>query len=83
MYTPEGGCVQCCLVFSAGIASRILAQILASFARSPGRSIRAYVCIAVRSTGQLAEEVGLVHVVLERLVAIDEDYGDFVGELAA
>ena len=36
-----------------------------------------------RSAGQFAEEVGFVHAVLEGFAAVDEDYGDFVGELAA
>jgi NAD(P)-dependent dehydrogenase (short-subunit alcohol dehydrogenase family) len=43
-----------------------------------GASIRAR-----RSVGEFAEEVGFVHAVLEGFAAVDEDYGDFVGELAA
>ena len=35
------------------------------------------------SAGEFAEEVGFVHVVLEGFAAVDEDYRDFVGELAA
>jgi hypothetical protein len=35
------------------------------------------------SAGELAEEIGFVHAVLEGFAAIDEDYRDFVGELAA
>jgi len=35
------------------------------------------------SAGELAEEVGFVHAVLEGFAAVDEDYGDLVGELAA
>jgi hypothetical protein len=35
------------------------------------------------SAGEFAEEVGLVHAVLEGFVAVDEDDGNFVGELAA
>jgi hypothetical protein len=37
----------------------------------------------LRSTGELAEEVGFVHAVLEGFVAVDEDDRNFVGELAA
>ncbi|HWY56338.1 MAG TPA: hypothetical protein VNZ03_17870 [Terriglobales bacterium] len=33
--------------------------------------------------GQFAEEVGFVHVVLEGFATINENNGDFVGELAA
>ena len=33
--------------------------------------------------GQLAQEFALIHVVLEGFAAVDEDDGDFVGELAA
>ena len=36
-----------------------------------------------RSSGKLAQEVGFVHAVLEGFAAVDEDDGDFVGELAA
>jgi hypothetical protein len=35
------------------------------------------------SAGELAEEVGLVHAVLEGFAAVDEHDGDLVGELAA
>ena len=35
------------------------------------------------SAGEFAEEVGLVHPVLEGFAAVDEDDGDLVGELAA
>jgi hypothetical protein len=35
------------------------------------------------STGQLAQEVLLVHAVLESFAAVDEDDGDFVGVAAA
>ena len=34
-------------------------------------------------TGQLAQELVLVHAVFEGFAAVDEDYWDFVGELAA
>src|ERR1700683_1753703 len=37
----------------------------------------------LRSAGEFAEEVGFVHAVLEGFAAVDEDYGDFIGELAA
>jgi hypothetical protein len=33
--------------------------------------------------GEFAQEFLLVHAVLEGLPAVDEDYGDFVGELTA
>ena len=35
------------------------------------------------STGQLAQEVAFVHAIFEGFAAVDEDYGDLVGELAA
>jgi hypothetical protein len=35
------------------------------------------------SAGEFAEEVGFVHAVLEGFAAVNEDDGDFVGELAA
>jgi hypothetical protein len=35
------------------------------------------------SAGQLAKEVGFVHAVFEGFAAVDEDDGDFVGELTA
>jgi hypothetical protein len=35
------------------------------------------------SAGEFAEEVGLVHAVLEGFATVDEDDGDLVGELAA
>jgi hypothetical protein len=35
------------------------------------------------SAGEFAEEVGFFHVVLEGFAAVDEDYRNFVGELAA
>ncbi len=35
------------------------------------------------SAGEFAEEVGFVHAVLEGFASVDEDDGDFVGELAA
>jgi hypothetical protein len=34
-----------------------------------------------RSAAEFAEEVGLVHAVLKGFAAVDEDYGDLVGEL--
>jgi hypothetical protein len=34
-----------------------------------------------RSAGEFAEEVGLVHAVLKGFTAVDEDYGNLVGEL--
>jgi hypothetical protein len=37
----------------------------------------------VKSVSEFAEEVVFVHVILEGFAAVDEDYGDFVGELAA
>jgi hypothetical protein len=39
--------------------------------------------IATELAGQLAEEFAFVHAVLEGFAAVDEDYGDFVRELAA
>jgi hypothetical protein len=42
-----------------------------------------YGCDLISSTGEFAEEVGFVHAVLEGLAAVDENYRDFVGELAA
>jgi hypothetical protein len=38
---------------------------------------------ACASAGEFAEEVGFVHTVLEGFAAVDEDDGDFVGELVA
>ncbi len=35
------------------------------------------------SAGEFAEEVGFIHAVLEGFASVDEDDGDFVGELAA
>jgi hypothetical protein len=40
-------------------------------------------CVAAASAGEFAEEVGFVHVIFEGFAAIDEDDGDFVGELTA
>ena len=52
----------------------------------PGR----HVCVAgdtelegVVLAGELAQELALVHAVFEGLAAIDEDYGNFIIELAA
>jgi hypothetical protein len=40
-------------------------------------------CEFSESAGQLAEKVVFVHAVFEGFAAVDEDDGDFVGELAA
>ena len=37
----------------------------------------------MKSVSEFAEEVVFVHVILEGFAAVDEDDGDFVGELAA
>ena len=44
---------------------------------------RRFRTLPIFSAGEFAEEVGLVHPVLEGFAAVDEDDGDLVGELAA
>jgi hypothetical protein len=50
----------------------VLDRIYRSFGATDGRLV-----------GQLAKEFALVHAVLESFAAIDEDHGNFIGELAA
>jgi len=38
--------------------------------------------VAAKSAGEFAEEAGFVHVILEGFAAVDENEGDFIGELA-
>jgi hypothetical protein len=39
--------------------------------------------VTLGSAAEFAEEIGFFHAVFEGLAAVDEDYRDFVGELAA
>ena len=42
-----------------------------------------YWSVTLGSATEFAEEIGFFHAVFEGLAAVDEDYRDFVGELAA